>query len=116
MQSITVIKDDLITTLRQNRDAHRSMFLKAQEVYRDKMIEEMERALKEAREGGAIERSFRLPLPEDHTDDFDTAIEMLEWEQADQIMLSQQDFLTFVRNQWGWRQSFAANTGSYLAE
>jgi len=115
MELITVVKADLLDTLRSNRDEHRSMFLKAQERYREEMIVELDRALQEARDGKGIKRAFLLPVPEDHTDDFDTAIEMLEWDQNDTVELSQRDFLTYVKNSWGWQASFAANTQSYLA-
>jgi hypothetical protein len=116
MQEITVSKADLIAKLQSNRDAHRSMFLKAQEVYREKMIAELDRALHEARQGDQIRRAFSLPVPEDHTDEFDTAIEMLQWETADEVLLSPSDFMRYIQNRWQWAASFAANTGSYLAE
>jgi hypothetical protein len=116
MQEITVDKADLIEKIRANRDEHRSMFLKAQERYRDAMIAELDRALQEAREGKAIQRAFALPVPEDHTDDFDTAIEMLQWEQGDTVILVQRDFRCYVQNRWEWENSFLRNTGSYLAE
>jgi len=116
MEYIKVDKADLLEKLRTNREEHRSMFLKAQEVYRTAMIAELDRALQDAREGRDIVRMFRLPVPEDHTADFDTVIEMLEWEQGKTIKLAHHDFQQYVQNQWGWRASFAANTQSYLAE
>lgn len=116
MESITVDKKDLITKIQANRDEHRAMFLKAQERYRDAMIAELDRALQEARDGKPIRRAFTLPVPEDHTQDFDTAIEMLEWEQGDSVLLDARDFMRFVQNRWEWAASFAANTGSYLAQ
>ncbi|HVQ17874.1 MAG TPA: hypothetical protein VMT27_02415 [Actinomycetes bacterium] len=115
MELITVVKADLLDTLRSNRDEHRSMFIKAQEKYREAMIEELDRALSDAKAGRKIKRAFSLPIPEDHTEDFDTAIEMLEWDQGDTVDLGQRDFLTYVKNNWGWQASFAATTQSYLA-
>jgi hypothetical protein len=116
MQEITVNKAELVAKLQANRDEHRSMFIKAQEIYREKMIEELDRALEEARRGDRIRRAFSLPVPEDHTEEFDTAIEMLQWETADEVLLSQSDFMRYVQNRWQWQASFAANTASYLAE
>jgi hypothetical protein len=116
MELITVIKTELVETLKANRDKHRSMFIQAQEQYRDAMIAELDRALQEAREGGQIRRAFSLPVPEDHTADFDTAIEMLDWDQGKTVQLSYHDFQQYVQNQWGWRASFAANTESYLSQ
>jgi len=113
---ITVNKADLIEKIQANRGEHRSMFIKAQERYRDAMIAELDQALQDARDGKKIRRAFTLPVPEDHTQDFDTALEMLEWEQGDTIKLDQHDFLRYVQNRWEWQASFAANTQSYLAE
>jgi hypothetical protein len=116
MQEITVEKSALLAKIRANRDEHRSMFLKAQERYRDAMIAELERSLQEARDGQPIRRSFTLPVPEDHTVDFNTAIEMLEWEREDSVVLDHRDFARYVQNRWEWAASFAANTSAYLAE
>lgn len=116
MENITVIKDDLVETLRANRDEHRSMFLKAQERYREKWIELLDQRLDEVRRGEKINRFFSLPEPEDHTKDFDTAIEMLQWETGDEVEISLRDFQQFVQNNWVWNQSFAASVGTYLAE
>jgi hypothetical protein len=115
MQTITVNKGDLVTKIQMNRDEHRSMFIKAQEKYREAMIAELDRALQDARDGKKIRRMFSLPVPEDHTEEFNTAIEMLQWEKATEVKLTQQDFQRYVQNRWEWAASFAANTGSYLA-
>jgi hypothetical protein len=115
MNTVMVEKARLLDTLRLNRDEHRAIFEKAQGVYRERMIEELDRALAEAKAGRKIVRAFSLPVPEDHTDDFNTAIAMVEWEVGNTIALEQHDFEQYVLNQWHWRASFAANTGSYLA-
>lgn len=114
MRTITVNKEELLKTLERNRDEHRVIFLAAQVAYRSAMIAEMDRALDEARSGGQIRRAFTLPVPEDHTADFNTAIQMLAWHQSKTVDLEQYEFEQYVENQWGWRASFAANTQSYV--
>lgn len=116
MNTITVNKARLIETLIHNRDEHRSIFEKAQEVYRERMIEELDRALSEAKAGRKIIRAFSLPVPEDHTEDFTTAIEMMDWETGDEVELDQLTFQTYVQNQWRWAASFAGSTQVYLAD
>ena len=113
MEPIKVSKDQLIKTLKKNRKKHREIFLEAQRVYRVKMIEEMDRAMDEAKNGGEIHRAFSLPVPEDHTSDFDTVILMLEWSKRKTWVLTQQEFRAYVENEWGWQQSFAANSIAY---
>jgi len=114
MNTITVPKERLLAALVENRESHRDIFLKAQEHYRERMIAELDRALEEARAGGEIRRMFSLPVPEDHTADFDTAIGMVEWEVNDTVELEQHDFEQYVLNKWRWAASFAANTEAYL--
>lgn len=118
MSDIDTIKADkahLIETLKTNRDEHREIFLKAQEVYRQQMIAEMERALQEARDGGVIRRGYTLPVPEDHTADFNTVIQMMEWHKGKTVKLTTHEFRTYIENEWGWAPSFAASTASYVS-
>src|SRR5262245_26533705 len=112
---ITARKDVLLKTLRENREEHRAVFERALEVYREKWIELLEAKIESAKRGDRISQTFRIPVPEDHTDDFDNAITMLEWHTGDEITLDDWQVATWIRNEWGWQQSFAANTGSYLA-
>lgn len=114
MENITVPKDQLIHTMRVNRDEHRAQFLAAQEKYREAVIRELDRRLRQAREGGVINLGFTLPAPVDYTDSYDTAIQMLEWEVADEVTLSEHDFERYVLNKWEWARQFAASTQSYL--
>ena len=67
-----------------------------------------------AKNGRPIDRYFRLPEPEDHTVDFDTALDMLEWEVGETVELDERTFRRLVRNEWAWRETFAANTASYV--
>lgn len=114
MNTVTVSKPDLLATLKTNRTEHRGIFEKAQVAYRDAMIKELDKALQDARDGKQIKRAFSLPVPEDHTADFDTAIAMVEWEVGNTIDLEQVDFSQYVLNNWRWAASFASNTTSYL--
>ena len=57
MNTVKVKREELLTKVRANRDAHRTLFLKAQEGYRKLVIEELDRMLKDAKEGLRIQRS-----------------------------------------------------------
>jgi len=112
---VQVNKDKLLKKLKKNRKKHVEIFEQAQEAYRKQMIEELDRALKDAKAGKKIKRAFTLPVPENHVEDFDTVIQMLEWHQDDEIELHPSDFQQYVENKWGWQKSFTANTESYVA-
>lgn len=116
MKDIHVDKNELLAILRENRANHRETFEKAQVVFRERLIEELDRKLEDARAGRRVDVHVRLPVPEDHTGDYDRVIRMLELEVDTTVMLSEQDMNQYVQDQWGWNASFAANTTSYLAQ
>lgn len=114
---IKVNKDALIVKITEERDKHKAIYDEAVVAYRAAFIEEAQAYAEEALERAATHRAFVhftwLPVPEEHTEDFDRAIEMLEWEVGDEVTLSEHDFATLVQNQWGWARAFASNTTSY---
>lgn len=115
MRDIVVKKEDLLNKVRVNRDAHRDIFLRAQEKYREAIIAELDRMLEDARSGRKISRFISLPEPEDHTEDYDRAIGMLEMELRGEIELTETDFAIYVLDQWAWRKAWASSTASYLS-
>lgn len=114
--TVEVNKERLLTTLRDNRKEHREQFLAAQEVYRTRVIEQLDQRLKAIRDGDPINLYFQLPEPRDYTDDYDTVIEMIEWHEGDKFELEHMDFERFVLNKWQWASEFAASTQAYLVE
>ena len=115
MYQVKVEKARLLGVLKENRANHRAIFEKAQEVYRDKMVEELDRMIAEAKRGDKIRRAFSLPEPEDHTDDYDRAIGMLGMSVDDTVDLTLDEYRQYVEDEWGWQRSFASNTASYVA-
>lgn len=119
MQNITVNKADLIAKLRTNRDEHKAIYDEAVSVYKERFIREAEKFLMEsleyAKRGEPFKQMVWLPVPEEHTADFDRALEMLEWEVDDEVELSEYEFSQLVQNEWGWAKNFASNTTSYTA-
>jgi hypothetical protein len=116
MQQIKVNKADLIAKITANREEHRTIFLTAQEIYRQRVIDLLDRRLADAREGRPIILSFGLPEPVDYTGDYDAALDALAWEVADEVTLDEDTFRRLVRNEWSWARHFAANSSSYLAD
>lgn len=102
MHNVKVKRDELLTRVKTNRDAHRDEFLKAQEGYRERVIEELDRMLAEARTGGRVRRAVQLVEPQDHTSDYDRVIDMLEMSQDEIIEIDATSFQQFVRDEWTW--------------
>jgi hypothetical protein len=114
MRTITVNKLLLMATMSTNRDAHRATFEKALEVFRVKAIERFEQSIADVKAGKMPDRFLNLPWPEEHTQDYDRALQMLHWHQGDEIELTESEFTQYIQDDWGWRQSFASNTTAYV--
>jgi len=116
MDVVKVRVEELMETVKKNRDSHRDVFRRAQEGYRVKVIELLDQMLENARRGGQISLAFDLPVPTDHTVDYDRVIKMLEMTVDEEVELDQGDFAQYVMDDWSWKRQFVANTVTYLAQ
>jgi hypothetical protein len=115
-RTIKIAKERLIATVTDNRNEHRSQFLRAQEKYREKVIEVLDERLAAARAGDKINVTISLPVPQDYTCWYDKALVGLEWEVDDYVHLEQDEFNRLVLNDWEWRSAFAGTTMSYIGD
>ncbi|HDY87689.1 MAG TPA: hypothetical protein ENH82_06160 [bacterium] len=115
MNTVKVEKDRLLKKLIVNRDSHRAEFLKAQKGFREEVIEQLDEALQDARNGKRINTCFKLPAPVDQTSDYDTAIEMLDWVVDDEIELTQQAFRQYILDDWHWKTDWTVSNSAYMA-
>jgi len=113
MRTVKINKLDFITRVAANRDNHRSVFETAVGGYRARMIDLLERRLRDVRHGRAVDQYFRLPEPEDHTEDYDRVLMMARMSVDDVVELTSEDFAMFVMDQWDWKQSFTDTTAMY---
>lgn len=114
MEGVTVKRNELLQTVKENRDEHRAVFEKAQEGYRAKAIELLDQRLEEARQGGQIDTSFSLPVPQDHTADYDRVIKMLEMSVDEQIELDEDYFAQYIMDDWSWKRQFVTTNAFYM--
>lgn len=117
MDDAKVLKEDLLSKLKDNRENHRATFEMAIQVYQDKVTELLETLITRAKDGKVIPQRalYDLPMPEDHTTDYDVAITMLEMDTREKFLLTQREFRRYVMDQWEWTDSFTTNTVSYAA-
>lgn len=102
MDTVKVDRKGLLMKLEVNRDNHRALFLKAQEGYRKIVIEELDKSLRDAREGRNIRTMIALQAPQDHTDDYDNVIEMLKMSVDTTVEIAAHDFQCYVMDKWQW--------------
>lgn len=121
MQSVKVKRAKLLTAITKNRAAHRALFLKAQEGYREVVIGLLDEMLADARDGKPVRTRVRVQAPEDHTEDYDRVIDMLTMSVDQTVTLSATDFNRYVRDKWEWTaaalwKNTTYASGSYVGD
>lgn len=113
MEDVTVQRDKLLEELRRNREAHKAIFDEAMDGYAKEAEAQLQRHLDEVRAGKIKVISVHLPVPEEHTKDYDRAIKMVEMSVADQITLDEHDFASYVMDDWAWKRQFLTSNSTY---
>lgn len=115
---VTIKKDELVEILRLNRETHRAVFDEAVQRYHEQALvqlnEHIQRITK-ARKGPIVVRVV-LPIPEDHTTDYDRVIGMLDKHTGETVTLTESKYRNFVEDEWDWTRAWAGSTASYVAE
>lgn len=116
METVTVNKTQLLETLRANKNKHVAEYLEANELYKKAALKELQKMVKLAKKGQIVRNlPVELRTPVSHESDYTTAIEMLEWSVKDEIVIDQDTFLNFVKDQWNWKREFEATNTFYKA-
>jgi hypothetical protein len=115
METVTVKKDDLIEVVKKNRAEHRAIFEEAVIGYQTQCLELLEEHIKRLKKNSKYRVAINLPIPEDHTADYDRALTMLGMSVHDEIEMSEHDFAQYVMDDWGWQRAFLASSSNYSA-
>lgn len=116
MGIISVKKSELITAMKKNLEAHRSVFEEAQVAYRAAVIEELDKRLKYARNGKFVNIAIAFEAPQDHTKDYTRVIKMMEMCTKDEVLIHESDFAQYVMDDWKWKNQFLSNASSYTGK
>lgn len=111
---VEVSREELLEKIVANRDRHREIFDKALTAYRDKVIEVLDERIENIRSGGDIDVFFHLPVPEDHTEDYDRVIDMLEMHKPSTLTIGSADYACYVRDDWVWKRQWATTNAYYV--
>lgn len=112
---VWIDREKLLGTLRKNRESHRAIFEEAVEGYKKKALDELESKLEAVRsmKRKPIQVYLSLPLPVDHTDEYDRAIKMISMSESESFELDEEDFSNFVEDDWGWKNNFLTSNSFY---
>lgn len=115
MRTINVDKEELLAIIKKNRDNHRAVYEEAFEGYRKECIRILEENLKLLRSGKKVAVVFYEQAPQDHTNDYNLVIRMLEMDVSKQVELDVQQFTNYVDDNWNWKQQFVTSNAKYAA-
>lgn len=113
MELIKVRKDQLLETLKTNRENHVNTYEEVLQAYFDKSVELLKEHI-ERISGGAVENvSVNLPAPKNYEEEYDRAIDMIEWHEEEFVELTEREFDELVRDQWSWKRGFTEMSATY---
>lgn len=123
-EKIPVNKDRLHKKLQENKETHKVEYREAMVGYKEAVLEDLDKQIKKLQEWRAkVEASqpteidkqvpCHLNRPQDHTEDYQQAIAVMDWHQDSEIKISLEDFDAYVRDKWPWQQMFKATHLAY---
>jgi hypothetical protein len=121
VKTILIERSRLRATLSANLEIHKKEYAEAKAGYEEKRLD-LIRKLAEAalhcskkpnntdENRKAVHESYnefaRLEKPQNHSNEYEQAIALMEWETREKIDISISDFERFVRDDWAWKNSF----------
>lgn len=114
MRKVVVDKEDLLETVRENRERHEEIYEEACEKYCEDAARLFREKVEACQSGTVVSPKIDLSKPEEYLDDYDQAIEMLEMDERDQIDLTEDEYQKLVKDEWGWSRRFQRHTSSKI--
>lgn len=116
MKTVNVNKSELLEILKKNRQEHQEVFREANEKFRKEAATKLEAMMKDLREGKAFNPTVVniLDVPEDHTAEYDRAIQMLEMSVDAVVAVDAREFACLVQDRWDWSRRWAASNIKYV--
>jgi hypothetical protein len=96
-RTVKIKKNDLIQAIKKNRETHIEDFNRAVEAYKIEAIKQLKNGIREAK-NGSLKVSLNLVTPIDRSAEYDKIIKIFEWEIANEVELTQKEFLEYVED------------------
>lgn len=113
LSSVVMPKDRVIEIVAENLAAHEDLFHEAMEGYETRSIELLMQHIERIKKGKRERIVVALPVPENHSDDYERVLSMLRMDTRDEVQLDGRSFDQYVRDNWTWKQEFLTTTASY---
>lgn len=106
-------RDELLTTVRENRQKHVQIYNAAMSVYRREMVRVLGELLEQAEREEDVNHRIDLVRPESFVDQYDRVIAMLERCTETEVELDSEGFDQIVLDNWDWTDAFNTSSGRY---
>lgn len=123
MHEVKVKCKELLEKIKKNRFTHIIEYKQAVEGYKQAAIAKVEdkmqylkRQINQLKEGEMIQLAsvtFTLAVPQNHEQDYDQVIEMLEMSVDDTITIKANEFACYVMDDWDWKADFLNTSNIY---
>jgi len=114
LQSVRVGKDDLLAVLRTNLEKHVSEYDAALVGFKEDVKVQLATLLKDVEDGKRIRTTISFDEPQNHRDDYETVIQMLEMSVDTHIDLTMNEFKQYVQDKWSWKDKFSMTNAKYV--
>lgn len=116
LSSVIVKVTDLIAIVQENRDVHQEIFEDALAGFRRAANDALNDRIDAIAARRIFDLHFTLPIPQDHTGDYDRVLTMLRLTKdagQEHVVLDQSDQERFVMDDWGWKRTFEQTSTFY---
>ncbi len=114
MKEVKVKVAEVLKIVKANKKKHDVILKAALEIYWGKAKDVLNKCLSDIEQRKTINSYLDLPVPTDHSIDYDRVIRMMELSVDKNVILDDVSFSKFILNNWDWKQEFVRITTSYL--
>ncbi|MHA2280269.1 MAG: hypothetical protein ACXAC5_05380 [Promethearchaeota archaeon] len=124
--SMSFKKEEVIATLKKNRAEHQEIYDEAVEGYRKKLVEALNETIEMVEEKRSELEEKRLPkphlkeyplsglsVPGSSLKEYDTVLEMLSLTPDETIVLDQDQYNCYMKDNWYWMKDFLVSNSAY---
>lgn len=116
MQKVRIFKSEVTQRVDDNRDKHKTEYEAAMNVYRRKVVIELEHLIDSLNDGDNPDLYIKLPRPENHTDEYDVVLDMLNSSADDVVELNYEEFVRYMRDEWSWKKRVSSINSAYAVD
>jgi len=114
MKQVKLNKAELIQTIKKNMELHVKEYNEMMDVFRTMASQKVGYLLKEIDGGDDFNLSIDLEKPRSSEKSYLNALEMLEMEVEENVILDNREFKQLVKDEWDFSRSFAMSKAAYL--